>query len=306
MTRGQRKQMEDSSRGVFDLRLEPVFIKISSNTSAVWPSLNAQYLRWPKKYGQSRWLAYLEHLVRGNSRLRLGGMEQSPCPSLLVSLRWCRNLTLLSWPTFRCYRQIGKIGQFFLKSWGSTSFIAKLLVRVRLMGPVTLMSVLPAIRNSKVYPRKIPGLTMRNWKYPHLRHRPRTSGTRIMRLHPRSLLTMTSPWPRLVFFPQDFWLCQQISVFFSFPPFFVKDSVDTKRLITVDFAATVGNRWFGEPAEVEDDKVEHICDSKVHTSLPWEFVPQQRRVVVGLGEPTWEGMDFFFVVQVERCLFSCI
>lgn len=39
-----------------------------------------------------------------------------------------------------------------------------------------------------------------------------------------------------------------------------KDSVDTKRLITVDFAATV------------------------HTSLPWEFVPQQRRVVVGLGE----------------------
>lgn len=218
MTRGQRKQMEDSSRGVFDLRLEPVFIKISSNTSAVWPSLNAQYLRWPKKYGQSRWLAYLEHLVRGNSRLRLGGMEQSPCPSLLVSLRWCRNLTLLSWPTFRCYRQIGKIGQFFLKSWGSTSFIAKLLVRVRLMGPVTLMSVLPAIRNSKVYPRKIPGLTMRNWKYPHLRHRPRTSGTRIMRLHPRSLLTMTSPWPRLVFFPQDFWLCQQISVFFHFPP----------------------------------------------------------------------------------------
>lgn len=39
-----------------------------------------------------------------------------------------------------------------------------------------------------------------------------------------------------------------------------KDSVDSKRLITVDFAATV------------------------HTSLPWEFVPQQRRVVVGLGE----------------------
>ena len=23
---------------------------------------------------------------------------------------------------------------------------------------------------------------------------------------------------------------------------------------------------------------------QVHTSLPWEFVPQQRRVVVGLGE----------------------
>merc|ERR1719188_688090 len=33
-----------------------------------------------------------------------------------------------------------------------------------------------------------------------------------------------------------------------------------KRLITVDFAGTV------------------------HTALPWEFVPQQRRVVVGLGE----------------------
>eukprot|EP00931_Biecheleriopsis_adriatica_P012814 TRINITY_DN11406_c0_g2_i3.p1 TRINITY_DN11406_c0_g2~~TRINITY_DN11406_c0_g2_i3.p1 ORF type:complete len:286 (-),score=59.15 TRINITY_DN11406_c0_g2_i3:418-1275(-) len=38
------------------------------------------------------------------------------------------------------------------------------------------------------------------------------------------------------------------------------DSIDSKRLITIDFAGTV------------------------HTSLPWEFVPQQRRVVVGLGE----------------------
>ena len=45
-----------------------------------------------------------------------------------------------------------------------------------------------------------------------------------------------------------------------------------------------------------------LCDSKVHTSLPWEFVPQQRRVVVGLGEPTREGMVVFFVVvEVERC-----
>ena len=184
-------------------------------------------------------------------------MEQLPCPSLLVSLRWCRNLTLLS---FRCYRQIGKIGQFFLKSWGSTSFIAKLLVRVRLMGPVTLMSVLSAIRNSKVYPRKIPGLTMRNWKYGITQEMLDTSTSEASATNighkdyappPKELLTMTSPWPWLVFFPQDFWLCQQISVFFSFPPFFVKDSVDTKRLITVDFAATVGNRWFGEPAGVK-------------------------------------------------------
>eukprot|EP00439_Symbiodinium_sp_Y106_P085227 s481_g27.t3 len=45
---------------------------------------------------------------------------------------------------------------------------------------------------------------------------------------------------------------------YSPPP--SKDSVDAKRLVTVDFAATV------------------------HTSLPWQFVPQQRRVVVGLGE----------------------
>ncbi|CAE7770062.1 COX11, partial [Symbiodinium pilosum] len=45
---------------------------------------------------------------------------------------------------------------------------------------------------------------------------------------------------------------------YSPPP--SKESVDAKRLITVDFAATV------------------------HTSLPWQFVPQQRRVVVGLGE----------------------
>lgn len=37
-------------------------------------------------------------------------------------------------------------------------------------------------------------------------------------------------------------------------------SPEAKRLITVDFAATV------------------------HDALPWEFVPQQRRVVVGLGE----------------------
>ncbi|CAE7238841.1 CTAG [Symbiodinium sp. CCMP2592] len=44
---------------------------------------------------------------------------------------------------------------------------------------------------------------------------------------------------------------------YSPPP--SKDSVDAKRLVTVDFAATV------------------------HTSLPWQFVPQQRRVVVGVG-----------------------
>mmetsp|Transcript_60405 Transcript_60405/g.140699 ORF Transcript_60405/g.140699 Transcript_60405/m.140699 type:complete len:284 (-) Transcript_60405:139-990(-) len=37
-------------------------------------------------------------------------------------------------------------------------------------------------------------------------------------------------------------------------------SADAKRLVTVDFTGTV------------------------HTALPWEFVPQQRRVVVGLGE----------------------
>merc|ERR1712113_794763 len=38
------------------------------------------------------------------------------------------------------------------------------------------------------------------------------------------------------------------------------NSEAAKRLITIDFAGTV------------------------HTALPWEFVPQQRRVVVGLGE----------------------
>ena len=229
MTRGQRKQMEDSSRGVFDLRSEPVFIKISSNTSAFWSSLNAQYLRWPKKYGQSRWLAYLEHLVRGNSRLRLGGMEQLPCPSLLVSLRWCRNLTLLS---FR-RRSVGKSAnrknravfliaealQALLPSyWSGSGWWAQLPWCQSFPQSETARCIQ---ERSRIFP-------MRNWKYgitqemldtfPHLRRRPRISGTRIMRLHPRSLLTMTSPWPWLVFFPQDFWLCQQISVFFSFPP----------------------------------------------------------------------------------------
>lgn len=147
---------------------------------------------------------------------------------------------------------------------------------------------------------------MRNWKYPHLRHRPRTSGTRIMRLHPRSLLTMTSPWPRLVFFPQDFWLCQQITGFFFISPLLCQglggyEAFDHRWLCghggePVIWGTGGGWRWQGGA----------LCDSKVHTSLPWEFVPQQRRVVVGLGEPTWEGMDFFFVVEVERCLFSCI
>ena len=74
------------------------------------------------------------------------------------------------------------------------------------------------------------------------------------------------PPKELCDFPMNFMISKRIS------PLFVKDSVDTKRLITVDFAATV------------------------HTSLPWEFVPQQRRVVVGLGEPTGkEGCLFFFV-----------
>jgi len=45
---------------------------------------------------------------------------------------------------------------------------------------------------------------------------------------------------------------------YSAPP--EPGSAASKRLITIDFAATV------------------------HTALPWEFVPQQRRVVVGLGE----------------------
>lgn len=45
---------------------------------------------------------------------------------------------------------------------------------------------------------------------------------------------------------------------YSAPP--DPNSEAAKRLITVDFAATV------------------------HTALPWTFVPQQRRVVVGLGE----------------------
>jgi len=45
---------------------------------------------------------------------------------------------------------------------------------------------------------------------------------------------------------------------YSAPP--EPDSKAAKRLISVDFAGTV------------------------HMSLPWEFVPQQRRVVVGLGE----------------------
>lgn len=45
---------------------------------------------------------------------------------------------------------------------------------------------------------------------------------------------------------------------YSAPP--EPGSAASKRLITIDFAGTV------------------------HTSLPWEFVPQQRRVVVGLGE----------------------
>jgi len=45
---------------------------------------------------------------------------------------------------------------------------------------------------------------------------------------------------------------------YSPPP--ASDSEAAKRLVTIDFTGTV------------------------HTSLPWEFVPQQRRVVVGLGE----------------------
>lgn len=45
---------------------------------------------------------------------------------------------------------------------------------------------------------------------------------------------------------------------YSAPP--LPDSAAGKRLITVDFAGCV------------------------HDALPWEFVPQQRRVVVGLGE----------------------
>jgi len=45
---------------------------------------------------------------------------------------------------------------------------------------------------------------------------------------------------------------------YSAPP--APDSPAGKRLITIDFAGTV------------------------HDALPWEFVPQQRRVVVGLGE----------------------
>jgi len=45
---------------------------------------------------------------------------------------------------------------------------------------------------------------------------------------------------------------------YSAPP--APDSEAANRLVTVDFTGTV------------------------HTALPWEFVPQQRRVVVGLGE----------------------
>merc|ERR1712019_300223 len=45
---------------------------------------------------------------------------------------------------------------------------------------------------------------------------------------------------------------------YSAPP--APDSAAAKRLISVDFAGTV------------------------HMSLPWEFVPQQKKMVVGLGE----------------------
>eukprot|EP00933_Yihiella_yeosuensis_P054476 TRINITY_DN5293_c0_g1_i1.p1 TRINITY_DN5293_c0_g1~~TRINITY_DN5293_c0_g1_i1.p1 ORF type:complete len:323 (-),score=63.34 TRINITY_DN5293_c0_g1_i1:265-1233(-) len=45
---------------------------------------------------------------------------------------------------------------------------------------------------------------------------------------------------------------------YELPP--LPGTTESKRLVTIDFAGTV------------------------HPSLPWEFVPQQRRVVVGLGE----------------------
>lgn len=75
--------------------------------------------------------------------------------------------------------------------------------------------------------------------------------------------------------------------------------MDTKRLITVDFAATVG----GEPGGGLKMTSGALCDSKVHTSLPWEFVPQQRRVVVGLGEPTGkEGCFLLSRAMYCNCL----
>ena len=231
-------------------------------------------------------------------------MEQSPCPSLLVSLRWCRNLTSRRDRRSVVIGKSEKSGSFF---WELRLY--KLYCQATGQGQAdgpSYLDVSPS-RNPKQQglSKKDPRINDAQLEVPTFEASATNIGHKDYAPPPKEPSDNDFPMTMTGILSSRFLTLPANFSFFFISPFFVKDSVDTKRLITVDFAATVGNRWFGEPGGVEDDKVEHICDSKVHTSLPWEFVPQQRRVVVGLGEPTWEGMDFFFVVQVERCLFSC-
>lgn len=181
------------------------------------------------------------------------------------------------------------------------------------MGPVTLMSVLPAIRNSKVYPRKIPDFSdaqlevwnySRNaWHFPTFEASATNIGHKDYAPPPKEPsdndfpMTMTGILSsRFLTLPANF------SFFFHFPLLCQGlggyEAFDHRWLCghggePVIWGTGGGWRWQGGA----------LCDSKVHTSLPWEFVPQQRRVVVGLGEPTWEGMDFFCCCSASRAVF---